>query len=133
MILSYAASKFFASSDAPPVYFLVPVIALLLMTCVIVAVVLDRHCPDREDPERIHQYRVPLVPYLPCSAILFNSLLIGQLSATGVYSIFGYVVVVVLLYLLFVRRNSGSGSWSRLANNHDSYTFLSDGNFELEW
>jgi APA family basic amino acid/polyamine antiporter len=106
------------------------VVLAMLVLCVWIVYSIDIRCPEREDTQASRQYRVPFVPYMPCLAILLNSILLGQLSATGIYSMLGYTVVVIAFYALFslytnrgevafmrsIKPISGNGSYEVIRN-----------------
>ena len=116
-------------------------VIILAVFCLSAVLLLDLSCPEGADPEKDKQYRVPLVPYLPCMAMLLNYLMIGQLSTTGVFSILAYIGAVLILYIIISFRSKniefGSGMpapnrrvYEHVLNEEDDGIGISKGNTE---
>ena len=117
-------------------------VLILAVLCLSAVFLLDLSCPESPDPEKDKQYRVPLVPYLPCMAMLLNYLMIGQLSTTGVFSILAYIGAVLILYIIISFRSKnielfGSGMlapnrrvYEHVLNEEDDGIGISRGNSE---
>ena len=106
---------------------------VFFLSSTLVAIVIDRKCPEKEDAAKIDQFRVPLVPYFPCLAILLNSFMIGQLSASGIYITLVYIVFVLSLYwFLSLGVSRGDAVWRSLPRELDQYEIIGNAAEDLE-
>ena len=80
--------------------------AILLVSLVICTYYISCRCPENDDPESVHQFRVPGLPFVPLFGIFVNYLLLAQLSVTGIGLIFCYFGVASVFYFGYGIHNS---------------------------
>jgi C-terminus of AA_permease len=80
--------------------------AILLVSLVICTYYISCKCPENDDPESVHQFRVPGLPFVPLFGIFVNYLLLAQLSVTGIGLIFCYFGVASVFYFGYGIHNS---------------------------
>lgn len=80
--------------------------AVLLLSLVICTYYISCKCPENDDPESVHQFRVPGLPFVPLFGIFMNYLLLAQLSLTGIGLMFCYFGVASVFYFGYGIHNS---------------------------
>ena len=79
---------------------------VLVLSLVFCTYYISSKCPENEDPDSVHQFRVPGLPYVPLFGIFVNYLLLAQLSLTGIGLIFCYFGIASVFYFGYGIHNS---------------------------
>jgi APA family basic amino acid/polyamine antiporter len=83
-------------------------------------------------PKQSDFFCTPFMPYLPCFGIMVNWYLISQLGMAGIFLHLGFLVAIILYYLLYAINHSvgNNGGWLDKARVESMASFLSVSNDE---
>ena len=85
-----------------------------------------KHCPENEDIDSVHQFRVPYLPFVPLFGIFINYLLLAQLSYHGILLVSIYFGIASIFYFGYgIHHSKGNNTgWKPLVTPESSKIVL---------